>query len=84
MKISQNILKFCKRYVKTKNARVRISEQKRIEKVCLWRMFFTLKSSLKRTLEVDMNYISVKDAAEKWGVTARRVQILCSEEKIKV
>ena len=30
-----------------------------------------------------MNYISVKDAAEKWGVTARRVQILCSEEKIK-
>ncbi len=30
-----------------------------------------------------MNYISVKEAAEKWGVTTRRVQILCSEEKIK-
>lgn len=30
-----------------------------------------------------MNYISVKDAAEKWGVTPRRVQILCNEKKIK-
>ena len=30
-----------------------------------------------------MGYITVKEAAEKWGVTARRVQILCSQEKIK-
>ena len=30
-----------------------------------------------------MEYITVKEAAKKWGVTARRVQILCSQEKIK-
>lgn len=30
-----------------------------------------------------MEYISVKEAAEKWGVTVRCVQKLCSEERIK-
>ena len=30
-----------------------------------------------------MDLISVKEAAEKWGVTVRRVQGLCSEGKIK-
>lgn len=30
-----------------------------------------------------MNYISVKEASEKWGVTARRVQILCNKSEIK-
>ena len=30
-----------------------------------------------------MNLITVKEAASKWGVTERRVQILCSQEKIK-
>ena len=27
-------------------------------------------------------YMSVKQAAEKWGISDRRVRILCSEEKI--
>ena len=30
-----------------------------------------------------MNLITVKQAAEKWGVTPRRVQGLCKEGKIK-
>ena len=30
-----------------------------------------------------MEYITVKEAAEKWGVTARRVQILCSQNRIE-
>lgn len=30
-----------------------------------------------------MEYITAKAAAEKWGVTPRRVQILCSQKKIK-
>ena len=30
-----------------------------------------------------MDYVTVKDAAKKWGVTPRRVQILCNQEKIK-
>ncbi len=30
-----------------------------------------------------MDYITAKEAAQKWGVTPRRVQILCSEQKIK-
>ena len=29
-----------------------------------------------------MNYIKVSQAAEKWGLSARRVRILCQENKI--
>lgn len=29
-----------------------------------------------------MNYIKVSKAAEKWGISARRVRILCAEDKI--
>ena len=31
----------------------------------------------------NMEYITVKEAAERWGVTPRRVQILCASERIK-
>lgn len=30
-----------------------------------------------------MDYITAKEASEKWGVTVRRVQVLCSENKIQ-
>ncbi len=30
-----------------------------------------------------MNYITVKEAAEKWNVSVRRVQVLCSQQRIK-
>lgn len=30
-----------------------------------------------------MNYITVKQTAEKWGVSTRRVQILCSQGRVK-
>lgn len=30
-----------------------------------------------------MNYITVKEAAKKWNVSTRRVQILCSQDRIK-
>lgn len=29
-----------------------------------------------------MDYISVKEAAKKWGISERRIQILCSENRI--
>lgn len=29
-----------------------------------------------------MKYISAKEAAEKWGISKRRVQILCAENRI--
>lgn len=29
-----------------------------------------------------MNYVSAKEAAEKWGITRRRVQILCEQNRI--
>ena len=29
-----------------------------------------------------MDYISAKDAAHKWGITQRRVAVLCSENRI--
>jgi len=29
-----------------------------------------------------MEYITAKEAAKKWGITQRRVQILCTQERI--
>lgn len=29
-----------------------------------------------------MDYITVKETAEKWGITTRRVQVLCAQGKI--
>ena len=29
-----------------------------------------------------MNYIIIQEAAEKWGLKDRRVQVMCQEEKI--
>ena len=29
-----------------------------------------------------MDYISIAQAAEKWGITRRRVQVLCSQGRI--
>lgn len=29
-----------------------------------------------------MNYISTKEAAEKWGISERRIQKLCEEKRI--
>ena len=29
-----------------------------------------------------MEYLSLKQTAEKWGITVRRVQVLCSQDKI--
>ena len=29
-----------------------------------------------------MDYISIAEAAEKWGITRRRVQALCSQNRI--
>lgn len=29
-----------------------------------------------------MDYITVKEAAGKWGITIRRVQVLCAQDKI--
>jgi len=29
-----------------------------------------------------MDYITAKESAEKWGITIRRVQVLCARKKI--
>lgn len=29
-----------------------------------------------------MEYLSISQVAEKWGISKRRVQVLCSEERI--
>lgn len=29
-----------------------------------------------------MEYLSIKETAERWGLTPRRVQVLCSENRI--
>lgn len=30
-----------------------------------------------------MDYISIAEAAEKWGISRRRVQVLCAQGRIK-
>ena len=30
-----------------------------------------------------MDYISAREAADKWGISQRRVAVLCSENRIK-
>ena len=30
----------------------------------------------------DMDYITIKEASDKWGLSVRRIQTLCSEEQI--
>ena len=30
-----------------------------------------------------MEYMTVKEAAEKWGVSTRRVQVLCAQDRVK-
>jgi len=32
---------------------------------------------------VVMDYVTAKEASEKWGVTVRRVQVLCAQNKIQ-
>ena len=29
-----------------------------------------------------MNYVSVKETAKRWGLTQRRVQVLCAQDRI--
>ena len=29
-----------------------------------------------------MNYLSTRQASEKWGITPRRIQVLCAEGRI--
>ena len=30
-----------------------------------------------------MDYLSIREVAEKWGISKRRIQVLCSENRIK-
>ena len=30
-----------------------------------------------------MDYISIAEAAKKWGISRRRVQVLCAQERIQ-
>jgi hypothetical protein len=32
--------------------------------------------------EVNMDYMSIAEASKKWGISTRRIQILCTEERI--
>ena len=29
-----------------------------------------------------MGYLSIKQTSEKWGISVRRIQVLCSEDRI--
>ena len=32
--------------------------------------------------EIVMEYLSIKQTSEKWGITVRRIQVLCTEGRI--
>lgn len=44
---------------------------------------FAKTNKMCRTGGLLMEYISAKDAAERWGITKRRVQILCAKKRIE-
>ena len=31
----------------------------------------------------DMDYLSIKQTSEKWGISTRRIQLLCADGRIK-
>lgn len=31
---------------------------------------------------MNMKYLSIKETAERWGISTRRIQILCRDERI--
>ena len=33
-------------------------------------------------MEIIMQFMSVKQTAEKWGISTRRIQILCNQDRI--
>ena len=37
---------------------------------------------LSENKEVNMEYLSISQTAEKWGITARRIQRLCADGRI--
>ncbi len=62
---------------------VRSNEIKKINFFAQTKLIEKIISFKRNALEMDMDLITVKEAAEKWGVTPRRVQGLCKEGKIK-
>lgn len=32
---------------------------------------------------IDLEYLTIKQAAEKWGISERRIQVLCREKRIE-
>lgn len=44
-------------------------------------IFYNLSYSLRKEVDI-MDYISVKAASEKWGISERRIQKLCEENRI--
>ena len=32
--------------------------------------------------EISMNYLSILETSEKWGISKRRIQILCAQDRI--
>lgn len=33
-------------------------------------------------MEMDMNYLSIRQTVAKWGLSVRRIQVLCTEGRI--
>lgn len=38
--------------------------------------------TVKLFVEIMMEYLSIKQTSEKWGITVRRIQVLCTEGRI--
>ena len=37
---------------------------------------------MSKAQEVLVKYLSIKEVSEKWGISTRRIQILCKEDRI--
>ena len=43
--------------------------------IIIWLIFVNMR-------EVNMEYLSIRQTSEKWGISVRRIQVLCTEERI--
>lgn len=41
-----------------------------------------VRVDLRKTKRLNMGYLSISQTAEKWGISGRRIQRLCSEGRI--
>lgn len=54
----------------------------RIEFFVVWNIILLMSVNVKLFTEGYYEYLSIKQTSEKWGISIRRIQVLCAENRI--